>query len=679
MPIRGFRAADERLLFDEHQWPRFRQSLSWRRSATPYAKSSSATRPVSGVEPARRTRCPASRSGDVDDPKSLAILDLLRRPSSTSASGISRPTSASAHSNAMSSTARASRTSRRRRRLSSRPENRAPARDPGSGAGAHDLHHRLARGHRAGDYDPATLRRRNAEARALMRQSKGARDFRSAASAVSKPPKPKSPGFSTGSVDRARQADRRRPDAPRDRHPGGPHDCARSRRFGSSSLCELLRPDRGRAPRERAVMTAIVFVGPTLRPEEIGRGGRFCLICRRSPRATSTARRGVARAPSASSTAISTRARVWHKEILWALPEGVPVFGSASMGALRAAELRGFGMRGVGRIFEAFREGALEDDDEVALAHGPAATGYPRGLGPDGQHPGDVRARRSERRRSAPDRSRRSKAFAKALFSRSQLAGVARGRRRHRRRRVRTGGPCGSGCRRDASTRSGWTGWRCSRRCGQTTGRRARVRGLSFRMDVFVGCVRRPIRNAALPQPSAKRIVLDELRLEGPEAYPRSRPKALLRLVAADRRRSADRAFSRQARATLERHSRAGRPLFAPRSRSLDGAQRSRSGVDGKLVEDQAGLEVLRDRSGRSIEPRFARRIALQRRLCAACRTGVEEGRGGRGVGSIGGTARRRLFGARRYGFGISKRLGRPPDDIADFAAPDRLCRRFGS
>jgi ribosomal protein S12 methylthiotransferase accessory factor len=32
-----------------------------------------------------------------------------------------------------------------------------------------------------GDYDPATLRRRNAEARALMRQSKGARDFQSVA------------------------------------------------------------------------------------------------------------------------------------------------------------------------------------------------------------------------------------------------------------------------------------------------------------------------------------------------------------------------------------------------------------------------------------------------------------------------------------------------------------------
>jgi hypothetical protein len=67
---------------------------------------------------------------------------------------------------------------------------------------------------------------------------------------------------------------------------------------------------------------------------------------------------------------------VWHKEILWAMSQGIPVYGSASMGALRAAELHAFGMVGVGEIFEAFRDGVLEDDDEVAVVHGPAVTGY---------------------------------------------------------------------------------------------------------------------------------------------------------------------------------------------------------------------------------------------------------------------------------------------------------------
>jgi hypothetical protein len=67
---------------------------------------------------------------------------------------------------------------------------------------------------------------------------------------------------------------------------------------------------------------------------------------------------------------------VWHKEILWALHRGIHVFGSASMGALRAAELAAFGMVGVGAIYQAYRDGVLEDDDEVALVHGPAETGY---------------------------------------------------------------------------------------------------------------------------------------------------------------------------------------------------------------------------------------------------------------------------------------------------------------
>jgi hypothetical protein len=68
---------------------------------------------------------------------------------------------------------------------------------------------------------------------------------------------------------------------------------------------------------------------------------------------------------------------VWHKEILWAMAQGIHVYGSASIGALRAAELHPFGMNGVGRIFEAYRDGILSDDDEVAVLHGPEELGYP--------------------------------------------------------------------------------------------------------------------------------------------------------------------------------------------------------------------------------------------------------------------------------------------------------------
>jgi len=68
---------------------------------------------------------------------------------------------------------------------------------------------------------------------------------------------------------------------------------------------------------------------------------------------------------------------VWHKEILWAMAQGIHVYGAASIGALRAAELHPFGMVGIGQIYEAFRDGILEDDDEVAILHGPEELGYP--------------------------------------------------------------------------------------------------------------------------------------------------------------------------------------------------------------------------------------------------------------------------------------------------------------
>lgn len=67
---------------------------------------------------------------------------------------------------------------------------------------------------------------------------------------------------------------------------------------------------------------------------------------------------------------------VWHKEILFALSEGVQVFGSSSMGALRAAECAPFGMIGIGSIFEAYVDGRLVDDDAVAMTHGPRELSY---------------------------------------------------------------------------------------------------------------------------------------------------------------------------------------------------------------------------------------------------------------------------------------------------------------
>jgi hypothetical protein len=65
-------------------------------------------------------------------------------------------------------------------------------------------------------------------------------------------------------------------------------------------------------------------------------------------------------------------APVRHREILALLTDGVMVAGSSSMGALRAAELWRYGMRGVGEVFELFRSGIVDGDDEVAVVHAPA-------------------------------------------------------------------------------------------------------------------------------------------------------------------------------------------------------------------------------------------------------------------------------------------------------------------
>lgn len=58
-------------------------------------------------------------------------------------------------------------------------------------------------------------------------------------------------------------------------------------------------------------------------------------------------------------------------EILRLLDRGTRVLGAASMGALRAAELHPYGMDGHGWIFEAYRSGQVEADDEVALLYSP--------------------------------------------------------------------------------------------------------------------------------------------------------------------------------------------------------------------------------------------------------------------------------------------------------------------
>jgi hypothetical protein len=123
-------------------------------------------------------------------------------------------------------------------------------------------------------------------------------------------------------------------------------------------------------------VSAIVFCGPTLGAADRDRYRGFEFLPPvRQGELHAAARRGP-RAIGIVDGFFDGQPAVWHKEILWAMSQGIAVFGAASMGALRAAELHAFGMRGIGRIFEDYRDGRLEDDDEVALIHGPEEIGY---------------------------------------------------------------------------------------------------------------------------------------------------------------------------------------------------------------------------------------------------------------------------------------------------------------
>jgi hypothetical protein len=122
----------------------------------------------------------------------------------------------------------------------------------------------------------------------------------------------------------------------------------------------------------------LIYVGPTLPAAEVR--DRLPEAEVLPPAAVgdvlrATRRRGIARIAIIDGY-FERMAAIWHKEILVALGKGIAVWGAASMGALRAAELAPFGMRGVGVIYRDYARGVLVADDEVAVAHAPAEYGY---------------------------------------------------------------------------------------------------------------------------------------------------------------------------------------------------------------------------------------------------------------------------------------------------------------
>ncbi len=117
------------------------------------------------------------------------------------------------------------------------------------------------------------------------------------------------------------------------------------------------------------------FVGPTLSAAEARKFG--CEVL--PPARQGDVWRALVERPAALvliDGVFEAQPSVWHHELRAALSSGVAVFGAASMGALRAAELWREGMIGVGEIFRAFRDGERIDDADVAVLHAEAEHGF---------------------------------------------------------------------------------------------------------------------------------------------------------------------------------------------------------------------------------------------------------------------------------------------------------------
>lgn len=116
-------------------------------------------------------------------------------------------------------------------------------------------------------------------------------------------------------------------------------------------------------------MSTALFIGPSVSPDEvrsvfkgevlppIKRGDLGALLAREEP----PEHIGIVDGQFLHELSVAP------KEVLRTMHSGVRVYGSSSMGALRAVECAPYGMVGVGRIFSMYDSGEIDADDEVAI------------------------------------------------------------------------------------------------------------------------------------------------------------------------------------------------------------------------------------------------------------------------------------------------------------------------
>lgn len=133
----------------------------------------------------------------------------------------------------------------------------------------------------------------------------------------------------------------------------------------------------GRLARKTAEGPVLVFLGPTL-PLSAAQSALDAVYLRPAAQGDIllAAHAFRPRAMILIDGQFEDRPAVRHKEILWAMAQGIVMMGAASVGAIRAAELHQFGMIGVGSIYRWYRRWALAPDDAVAVQSSPAELGF---------------------------------------------------------------------------------------------------------------------------------------------------------------------------------------------------------------------------------------------------------------------------------------------------------------
>ena len=334
-------------------------------------------------------------------------------------------------------------------------------------------------------------------------------------------------------------------------------------------------------------------------------------------------------------------------------------------------------MRGVGRIFEAFRDGELEDDDEVAVVHGPAELGHLQASEAMVNIRATLKRAEAEGVLCASSRSV-LESFGKSLFFPQRswealLEGAAtQGIAEPERAALSAWLTEGRVDQKRADALEMLAAMREAPRDSNATQPKYNFEWTQL-WDEFV---RRFEAGQENPGASAPQRVVEELRLEGPESYARVEAMALLRKVAES---GAGPAAAVQPREDLQTTLTDIRTRLGLFTRADLDRWMARNDLDAvsmeRLVADEAGLAILRDRAKASLEPymldelrmtaayeRFAERARRKTAVLAASLPEVPGRRSG-----FADLALRLWYFEQRLRLAL-------PDNVEDFCAPARFC-----